>query len=169
MTKPRNRKSTVEDQLAEYTDRILNDQSIKQHEATFAPDPEMRDLEETALHLKTVFGNSDPDEVTIQRMHNNIIGEWQQAKNKHGEPFWQRWLEAFKPSGQKWQSQRERQRISIALSLAVLIVLMLIGIPLMSTPGPGQPGASGQNLNGIYLVVFGGLILLVLWLFRRKP
>ena len=169
MTKPRNSKLTIEDQLADYTDRILAREVIKQDEATFAPDPDLRALEQTALYLKHSLSNDDPDEATIQRMHNNIIGQWQQEKSTGSEPFWQKWIAAFKPSEQKWRSQQSRQRLNLAISLVALIVLMLVGIPFMNITGSNQPGASGQSFNSIVLIVFGGLILLAVWLFRRKP
>ena len=169
MTKPRNSKLTLEDQLADYTDRILAKEAVKQDEATFAPDPDLRALEQTALYLKQSFENDDPDETVIQRMHNNIIGQWQQEKSKVSEPVWQKWIETFKPSEQRWQSQKSRQRLYLAFSLVALIGLMLVSIPFMNITGSNQPGASGQNLNVIVLVSFGGLILLVVWLFRRRP
>jgi LPXTG-motif cell wall-anchored protein len=159
----------MEDQLAEYTDSILNDQDFKQDEATFAPDPELRALEETALRLKHSFGNDDPDEVAIQRMHNNIVREWRQEKAKASQPFWQKWIQMLKPSEQKWQSRQSRQRFSMALSLTVLVVLMLVSIPFLNTTGSNQPAAGGQNFSAVVLIALGGLILLGLWLFRRKP
>lgn len=169
MTKPRNSKPNLEDQLADYTDRILARKAVKQDEATFAPDPDLCALEQTALRLKTALGNDDPDEAAIQRMRSNIIGGWQRGESKVSDPFWQKWIKTLKPSEQKWQSQRSRQRLSMALSLAALIVLMLISIPFLSATGSSQPGASGQNLNAIVLIALFGLILLAVRFFRRKP
>jgi len=169
MTKPRNSKTTIEDQLAEFTDRILDDRKVKQDEATFAPDPDLRSLEQTAQHLKNTFGNDGPDEIAIQRMRNNIIEGWKKEGNAVSESFWQKLLKVIIPSEQKWQSQQSRQRLSIAVSLAVLVVLMLISIPFLDTTGSVQPAASGQNLNALVIIAFGGLILLALWFFRRKP
>ena len=169
MTQPRKNNPDVEDQLVEFTDRILAKEAIKQDEATFAPDPDLRALEQTALRLKNAFGDEDPSEVAIQHMRDNIVRQWQQGENKTKELFWKKWVQALRPSEQKWQSQRSRQRFSMALSLATLVVLMLVGIPFLNSTGSNQPGASGQTLNAIVLIAFGGLILLALWFFRRKP
>ena len=168
MTKPQKSKTTIEDQLVEFTDNILDDTDIDQDEATFAPDPDLRALEETVLHLKRTFDDTDPDEVAIQRMRNNIVREWRQEEIELSQPFWHKWIQALKPSEQKWQSRQSRQRLSMAISLAALLVLMLISIPFMDATGSNQPGASGQNPGAVVIIVFGGLILLVLWLFRRK-
>ena len=169
MTKPHNSNTNLEDQFADYTDRILNDQSIEQDLATFAPESELHALEQTALRLKYSFGNNDPDEVAIQRMRKNIIGQWQQEKQQVGDPFWKKWIQALKPTDQKWQSRQSRQRFSVALSIAALVILVLVSLPLMNTTISDQPAASGQNPNSLALIVFGGLLLLALWLFRRKP
>ena len=168
MTEPQNKK-TVEDQLADYTDRILTDKSVKQDEATFAPDPELRALEQTALHLQETFGSNDLEEEVIQRIQRNVVKQWQQQREKAQQSIWQKWINVFKVPEQKWQSQRSRQRFSMALSFAILAVLLLVTVPLLSDPTPSQPGASGQNPSALILVVFGALFLLAVWIFRRKP
>lgn len=168
MTQPQNHKKTIEDQLADFTDRILADKHVEQDEATFAPDPDLRALEQTSLRLKIAFGNELPEEAVIQRMQRNIIKQWNQEQEEASQSIWQKWFKYFKAPEQKWQSQRSRQRFNMAVSFAVIAVLLLVAIPLLNDPTPNQPGASGQNLNSIVLIVVGGLILLVMWLFRRK-
>ena len=166
MTKPQNNKRTIEDQLADFTDRILAEERVEQDEATFAPDPELRALQQTSLQLKDAFGDDTLDELVIQRMQRNIIKQWRQEETR--VTVWQKLTGFFKGNDQKWQSQRSRQRLNMALSLATLVVLLLVAIPFMNNPGSGQPGASGQNPSVFVLVAFGGLILLALWLIRRK-
>ena len=160
---------SIEDQLADFIDRILAEEKNKRDEATFAPDPELRALEQVLIRLKDAFGNDPPKEEVIQRMQRNIIKQWRQQQEEMRQPLWQKWVDFFKASGQKWQSQRSRQRLSFALSLVTLAVLLLVTIPFLTNPAPNQPGASGQNPNVFVLVIFGGLILLAMWLFRRKP
>jgi len=168
MTKPQNNKSTIEDQLADFTDRILAGEKVEQDEATFAPDPDLRALQQTSLRLKDAFGDDALDEVVIQRMQRNIVKQWRQQEDEVRVSVWQKLTDFFKGNDQKWQSQRSRQRLNMALSLATLAVLLLVTIPFLNNPGSGQPGASGQNPNSFVLLAFGGLILLVLWLLRRK-
>jgi hypothetical protein len=169
MTQPQKNKKTIEDQLADFTDRILAEEKVKQDEATFAPDPDLRALEQTSLRLKDAFDNGSPDEEVIQRMHRNITKQWRQQQEEMKQPIWQKLIGSFKAPEQKWRSQHSRQRFSMALSLATLVVLLLVAVPFLNDLGPNQPGASGQNLNIFVLVAIGGLILLALWLFRRKP
>jgi len=168
MTKPQNNKRTIEDQLADFTDRILAKEKVEQDEATFAPDPDLRALQQTSLRLKDAFGDDTLNEEVIQRMQRKIIKQWRQQEEEILVTIWQKLTGFFKGSGQKWQSQRSRQRLSMALSFATLAVLLLVAIPFLNNPGSGQPGTSGQNPSTFVLVAFGGLILLALWLLRRK-
>lgn len=169
MTKPQENNQSIEDQLADYTDSILSASNFEQDEATFAPDPELRALQQTALHLKEAFGNDDPEEAVIQRIQRNVVNQWQQTDREEKTTNWQTWIEKIRPTERKWQSQRSRQRFSMALSLAALAVLLLVAIPLLNVTDINQPGASGQNLNVYALIALGVLILLAVWLFRRKP
>ena len=168
MTQPQNKK-TVEDLLADYTDRILAGGQIMQDEATFAPDPELRALQQASLRLRDAFGTNDPDEEVIQRMQRNAMAQWRQHEGKTSQTAWQRFTSSFKAPEKKWQSQRSRQRFSMALSFAVLTVLLLATLPFLNDLNTNQPGASGQNPSAFVLVVIGILILLAMWLFRRKP
>lgn len=168
MTKPQNNKRTIEDQLADFTDRSLVEEKVEQDEATFAPDPDLRALQQTSQRLKDAFGDDALDEEVIQRMQRNIIKQWHQQEDKTRLSAWQQLTGLFKGYDQKWQSQRSRQRLSMALSLATLTVLLLVAIPFLNNPGSGQPGASGQNPSIFVLVAFGGLILLALWFLRRR-
>jgi len=168
MNKPQNDNRTIEDQLANFTDQIL-EENVEQDKNPFTPDPELRALEQTALRLKNAFHEDGPSEAVVHRMRQNIVLQWKQQEIKASESYWKRFLSAFKSSGQKWQSQRSRQRQSLYISLATLVVLMLISIPLLNKVSSDQPAASGQNLNVSVVAAFGGLILLALWFFRRKP
>lgn len=158
----------IDDQLADFTDRIL-EESTEEDKNPFTSDPELRALEQTALHLKNAFREDGPSEAVIQRMRQNIVLQWKGQESKASAPSWKKFLSALKLPGQKWQSQRSRQRWSLAISLATIAVLMLVSIPLLNKVSSDQPAASGQTLNASVVVAFVGLILLAAWFFRRKP
>lgn len=156
-------KQDIENQLANFTDHILNGKAAQDDENPFAPDPELRALEQTVLRLKNTFDDG-PSDTVISRMHQNIKRQQQQMKSKESEPFWKKRM----PSGRKWQPQQSRQRLSMALYLTALIALMVISAPYMKGISLDQPATSGQNLSPGVLVISGGLILLAFWLIRRK-
>lgn len=162
MNEPQNNKLNMDDQLADFTDYILNKKTAEQDEHPFDQDPELRALKQTALRLKNAFHNDDLSKTVIQRMHQNITMQLQQ-ESKETDPFWKRWIPR-----QKWQPQQSRQRMSVAISLAILFVLMVISAPYLNGISLDQPATSGQNLSSSILVVSGALIFLAIWLIRRK-
>ena len=169
MTNPQRNEPSVEDQLAAFTDRILSDEQRKQEKATLVPDPELRALERTAQRLKAAFTAGEPDGAVIQRMRNEIIEKWRRRNRLDPKTFWAWLTHRLGRSGQKWTSQQSRMRVSIAASLAALVVILLVAIPFLNTSSTGQPGASGQNPSTYVLIALGGLILLAVWLYRRRP
>jgi hypothetical protein len=169
MTNTQKNEPSLADQLADFTDRILSDETLGQEEATFAPEPGLRALEQTAQRLKAAFAENEPDPTVIQKMRNNIIEQWRQQENHASESIWHTLTSRFVTPRQKWTSLQSRKRFNIAVSLATLVVLLLVAIPFMKISGTGLPGASGQNPSAFVLIALVGLILLALWLFRRKP
>jgi len=157
-------KKTIDDQLADYTDNILNEKTTEVDENPNTSDPELHALRQTALRMKNAFRDDGPNEEVIQRMHKNIIMQWQQQENRQRKPFWKKWV----PAGQKWQSQRSRQRFFLATSLITLFVLLLVCIPFFGDIDSNQPATSGQHLNNVILIASAGLVFLAIWLFRRK-
>lgn len=168
MNEHQNNDPEIEDQLANFTDLILNEKPDKKDESSFAPDPELRALEETVLRLKNTISEEGPSKAVIRRMQKNINREWQQQKVTASKPFWEKWLSIFQPSGQKWHPQRSRQRVSMISYAAVVVGLFLISIFLFNGVYSDQPAATGQNLGAGLLVAFGGLALFAIWFFRHK-
>jgi hypothetical protein len=163
MNELKKNKQDIDDQLADFTDQILSKEITQKDENPFAPDRELRALEQTALRLKNAFKDDGPSETVIQRMHQKIAMHQQQEKKK-SEPFWSNWI----PSRQKWQPQHRRQRVGMILYAATVLGLFLISIFLFNGGYSDQPAASGQNLSAGFLVAVGGLILFAIWFFRRK-
>ena len=84
------------------------------------------------------------------------------------KPFWQTLKEVFLPRS-NWQSRRTRQRWTVAVSIAVITLMLLVILPFMDGINSGLPGTSGGQIS--YQLVFGilGILILVaLWLFRRR-
>jgi cation transport ATPase len=164
MNEHQKNKLTIEDELADFTDRILNDDFAKNDENSLSADPDLHALERTALRLKNAFHDDGPSKTVIQRMRQNIAMQQQQTEKAKSKPFWKNWI----PAKQKWHSQRSRRRFSMAISLALLAALMLVSIPFLNGNSTDQPATSVQNLNVSLVIVFSGLILLAFWIDRRK-
>lgn len=167
MNKSKNDNHAVEEQIADFTDQILEGTS-EEDKISLTLDPELRTLQQTALHLKNAIPKDGPSEAAIQRMHQNIIMQWKQREDKTKEPFWKGFSFARKPFEQKWRSQYSRRRQSQRISLAAIVFLFFVSIFLLDKVSSVQPAASGQHLNTSLFIAIGGLILLTLWFFRRK-
>ncbi|GAB4420697.1 MAG: hypothetical protein Kow002_09240 [Anaerolineales bacterium] len=156
-------KLTHDDQLAEFTDRILDGGSSAQDEATLASDSELRALEETVLRLREAIPNDDPDEETISRMWKQIEPQitWKEHKS-----IWQMLKDIFVPQN-AWQSQHNRQKKNLVFSMTVILLLLVV-ISFTDVASPGLPGASGGQISTLVFVVLGILIFVALWLFRRR-
>jgi hypothetical protein len=168
MNEHQNDKLEIEDQLANFTDLILNEKTDKKDENSFAPDPELRALEETVLRLKKSLSEEGPSEAVIRRMQKNINREWQQQKIAAGKPFWGKWFSALWPTRQKWHPLRSRRRLSMVVYAVPVLVLFFISIFLYNGVYSDQPAATGQNLGAGLLVAFGGLVLFAIWFFCHK-
>lgn len=164
MKKTQNNENSFDEQLANFTDSILEKNAAKEDEQPLSSDQELRALEQTALRLKNAYHEEGPSEEVIRRMHKNITRQWQQQKSQRRESFWKNWI----PTRQKWQSQRSRQQLLVAMSLVTFVVLMLVCIPYFNGIGPDQPAASGQNGGAGFMVAVLGVILFAIWFFRRK-
>lgn len=167
MNKSKKDNLALEDQLANFTDQIL-EKTTEENTPTFDQDPELRALQQTAQRLKNALHDDGPGEAAIQRMHQNILLEWKQRESQANKSIWRRLSALLKPREQSWQSQRNRQRWNTIMSLAGVAGVMLMSIFLLNKGDFEQPAASGQNLNSGVLAVTSVLILLVLWIFRRK-
>jgi hypothetical protein len=158
-------KLTLDDQLAKFTDRALDGELTAQDEATLAPDLELRALEETVLRLRDAIPNDDPGEEVVSSMWGEIekLSNWKAQK-----PLWQTLKEIFLPRS-NWRSRRTRQRWTFAVSITVIAVLLLVILPFMDEISSGLPGASGGQISyQLVFVILGILILLAVWLFRRR-
>ena len=158
-------KLTLDDQLAEFTDLALDGELSAQDEATLAPDPELRALEETVLRMRESIPNLDPGEEVVSRMWGEIK---RQSTWKVGNPFWRTLKENFLPRT-NWRSRHARQRWTLGVSIAVITVLLLVILPFMDGINSGLPGTSGGQISSEFVFgILGVLILLAVWLFRRR-
>ncbi len=139
-----------EDQLADFTDRVLAGKTA----ALASPsDPELRQLEETALRLSQAFPGRTPDEKTSKHM----LADFKSRLRRR---------DASRPA---WQSQQTRRQIGLALAGAAILVSLVILVPFLTTGGGSTQGTAGlQPLNIGLLIGLGVVLILALWLVRRK-
>jgi len=158
-------KLTPDDQLAEFTDRLLDGETSAQDEAPLALDPELRALAETVLRLRDVISNDDPGEEVVSRMWREIE---KQSNEERQKSFRQTLQEIFVPRN-NWRSRHARQRWTLAVSIVGISIVVLVIVPLMDAINSGLPGTSGGQISyKLVFAILGILILMALWLFRRR-
>lgn len=151
MTQPKQSIKTPDDLLADFTDRVLDGKTA----ALASPaDDELRGLEETVMRLKRALPHEAPDEATLRHLQADFRSRARSA-NRSSRPL--------------WQSQQSRQRLILAFTAIVILAAIFIAIPFLLSGNGGVQGTAGlQPQSVLALVVIGGIVVLLIWLARRK-
>lgn len=150
MSEQPNTERQKDEQLADITDRILNDEEVGV-ESTWT-DSEIHELEDTIQRLKSAARASRPDPAAERRIRARLAAEWKQA----ARPRWS-WT---------WP------RLVTAGASAALIVAAFVGLLNTNESGEltGSSGLTGAAQN-VPLWAPGALLLgiiLIIWLLTSK-
>ncbi|HEY2981714.1 MAG TPA: hypothetical protein VGJ22_11070 [Anaerolineales bacterium] len=151
MTSSNKKPQNPDDLLAEFADRVLEEEAAV---PAAAADPEVRSLLATVQRLGRVARAEDPDQKTVGRM---------QADLK------QRLSRSRSDTGHAWQSQQTRQRLSLTFASVAVFAVILLAIPILLSGNGGTEATAGiQTQGALVLVGIGCMIAMVFWLRRRK-
>jgi len=167
MNKSKNKNRLIDDQLAAFTDNMLEGDAEENGNMSTS-DPELRALQQTVRHLKNVLPDNGPSDEVIQRMRQNVIHQWKQQENKSRSSFWMKLLSLWHAPRQKWQSQRNRRRWDLAIYGTTAVLILLVISPFIDRIGSPQPAASGQSPTFRLLVLLVGFVVLALFSFIRR-
>jgi hypothetical protein len=151
MSQPNKIKPNLDDLLADFTDRVLDGKtSILASPA----DNELRGLEETILRLHQTLPQEAVTEKTLRHLQAN---------------FKVRVREASTSSRPVWQSRQTRQRLFLAFTAIVILAAIFVAFPFLESSNSLVQGTAGlQPEWAILLVAVGCVIVLLIWLGRRK-
>ncbi len=151
-TEPAKPEPDVDNLLADFTDRLLSGEAPQ-----LAPEsePVLRSLEQSVLQLHQALPHGPADEATRQRM-----------------------LHAFRERSRQVQpaapvtsraSRQSRQRLLVAFAV-VIVLAILIASPvfLPGVPDHLQGTATLPQQDIALLIVFGGVLIALIWLGRRR-
>lgn len=168
MKKTPNNDRLIDEQLATFTDNILNG-TAKGNEDLSTTNNELHALQKTVLRLKNTFPEDGPSDEAIQRMRQNVIQQWKkQQESKSSQNFLTKFLSTLQFPRQKWQSQRHRRRRALTFSAAAAAFLLLLISPFVNRVGSPQLAASGQSLTFSLLILLGGSIGFAVWFYMRR-
>ena len=151
MTNPSPSPKKMDDLLADFTDRVLDEKDSGFASST---NNELRALEGTVLRLQRTLPSKSLDKAMLKRMQADFKSR---SKITGGS------------ARTSWQSRQTRQRWALAfISLAILVVLF-VATPFSSNGGGGLQATAGVQSQSIILILAaaGGTIALFAWLRKR--
>ena len=150
----------MDEELAEFTDRILSDQQIEETGAS----EELRVLKHTVSRLSLMVKKTHP-EASMRRIEKQLMDEWDKNQNlveKKPAP----WLK-FLPGSPFWKSQRPWLP---AFALVLTVFFLIVLLPLTQTIPPNMQASAG-DINQYRLVLFiiaTVVVIGLLWFSRYK-
>ncbi len=159
--------SSLDDQLAEFTERLLSGEVPDELEPTMQ-DQEFFELQTTVVRLKAAFEKGQPDEIMARRIKNNLIAEWKKAGlEAEASPF-PKWWPRRKVSN-RWTAMRQWQFVALAVAVVAVLVFMASFSNFSAMPAPGAAeGGAGVFLPVAILLGLVAVAGLVWALVRRK-
>lgn len=156
----------MDEELAEFTDRILSGQSAEETTATITVDEALYPLENTVSQLKAAAKNPHP-QATMQRIEKQLINEWHknqslaEKKSLARKNFWSGW--------RFWKNQPlPRLALAFALIAIFLIVILIFPVSQLITPNI-QASAGGTNQYQLSLFIVAAILVIsLLWFGRNK-
>src|SRR5256885_14776945 len=118
--KPSKSPTQMDEELAEFTDRILSDQSAE--ETTVTVNEALYSLENTVSQLKAAAKTPSP-EATMQRIEKQLINEWHknqgltEKKSLAQKNFW---------SGSRFWKNQPQRRLTLAFVLAAIFLIVIL-------------------------------------------
>ena len=153
----------LDEELAEFTDRIL--EAGKPEEVGLAEhNPVLRELEKIVLNLQRAWKAVQPDEALDENLRSRIKAEWRGQKSTQAKPG----LTLRGKTG--WRSAWSLQRLVALRLTAALVVLLIVALFFLPSLGTLLPAAAEGQIGVllVVLLVLGLAGLLVLWLKGRK-
>lgn len=157
-----NKKFSQDEELSEFTDRVLKGQM--KHTAS-ASNEELRGLEETILRLHNNMPSSSLEESTKKQMLVRLNARIRREKELPQKRSL--WASLF---NMEWMRSPSRLQFAGAIGVIALIITAVVySSGLMETDGATTIGTALSGSNSFILpIVLLGLIVLILWLKRRK-
>src|SRR5689334_11952043 len=151
----------MDDELVEFTDRVLSGQSIEESNV----DEELRALEATVVQLKALASDK-PSEASMQRIEKQLINEWNKAHHtvEKQAPEWKKFLPGSRSqTGPRWPV--------LAFSFAVVAIILIALLPINQIVPSSIVGTAGNNgpYQIILFVAAAILVIGLLWSGRKKP
>jgi len=122
---------SIDDELAEFTDRILSQDPEEMLELT-TQHPQLRSLEEIVIVLKRLFPTGEPDPETANRIHTHLKSEWNRSRSQTHLERPRKQEPARHPLAGWEQFLNLGRKRKYALSFALLAIVILVVVWLLA-------------------------------------
>jgi len=170
-TEPELDNRSLDDELAEFTDRVLLKDSEEAPEIS-TQHSQLRSLEEIVIALKRLLPSNEPDPETARRIHTHLKEEWQRSKAQAQRTHpWRQKAARYPLHWLKRLPHLSRER-KFALSF-VLLAVILVAVVWLLAPGldANLTATAGGQTNLLplilILVILGIAALFALFRSRR--
>jgi len=156
-SKPYKSPAQVDEELAEFTDRILSGQQVDEADADVSE--ELRVLKNTVSQLNLIVKKTPPTSA-MERIEQQLMIEWHKSQNLvEKEPSrWQKYLSLWKGSS-PWRP---------AVVLVVSVFFLILLLPLIGTTLPNIQATVGWiNQHQLILVILATITIIGLFWFSR--
>jgi hypothetical protein len=162
----------LDDQLADFTDQLLNGETPVDLSEGGSDNQILSELLQTVAYLAAAFGEQEVDQEVASRIEKNLLLEWHQTGEKEDHSGFWPWLRGL--IDQEKSLYRTNRNRKAAYSLAFVSLTVIIMVVAVSILMPGSPGtdhlvgtASGYGLPLGTLIIFAAVVGLG-YLFIRK-
>jgi hypothetical protein len=146
---------TQDDRLSNFADQALSGR-VSQIEAEL--DDELVGLEQTVLRLQNAFPPITLDQIPVKQMQVRLNARIRRENQEKKEPFWKKWFEP-----------QARLQIGMAFAAVALMVTLAVFSPSLTTAGSSTTGTALTPIkNSFVVIMLAGLILITIWIKRRK-
>jgi hypothetical protein len=153
-----NKKFSQDDELSEFTDRVLKGQM--KHTASDS-DEEMRGLEETILRLHNNMPSSSLEESTKKQMLVRLNARIRREKEQPQKMSF--WASIF-------NTTRSQPKFTLAIGILAIFITAVILSPTLGVGDPSTTIGTAFNSNFSVFIILGLMVVVigVLWSVRRK-
>ena len=142
----------LDDQLAEFTDRLLSGENELDMEEALNQ-TELAELQKTVLRMKTAVRAAHPGEAAARRIRSRLLLEWKQGRQ----------TQTRKPQHFDWHWPLPRR--ALVGGLVVLSVFGIATLFFIPISAPLMGAAEGSPVWALLFIVVGIVIIsLLLWL-----
>ena len=159
----------LDDQIAAFTDHLMNQGAPDATESMQDDDKEMSGYYQLLIRLSEMTPHQQPDQEMVARVRSRLESEWKIANKDIAAGTTQK-TSTISRTSSRYKSSRRRQSSTIRLALVAMAIVVLLAFFVTPTVNHAFPGAAGGQMD---IFVFLGLIGLFLvfaswWYFHRK-